>query len=189
MRVKHYFRAGRCRPMFTCMSLNTLQNSRSRTADAGDTGHARLDQAPWVVNSSLNVSERGSSWAAWSSRCWPPCRYAPAASPSCASAADPARAASSAPRHLRSRANPQPDPRITQVSTKAWYAALERAGIEDFRWHERRDAWASWHVQNGTGLFALHEMGGQESPEVVLRYAHLAAGHLAPHAERLGPCV
>jgi len=44
-------------------------------------------------------------------------------------------------------------------------------------------------VQNGTGLFALHEMGGQESPEVVLRYAHLAAGHLAPHAERLGPCV
>ncbi len=75
---------------------------------------------------------------------------------------------------------------ITQVSTKAWYAALERAGIEDFRWHDLRHTWASWHVQNGTPLFALQEMGGWESPEMVRRYAHLAADHLAPYAERLG---
>ena len=27
---------------------------------------------------------------------------------------------------------------ITQVSTKAWYAALERAGIENFRQHDLR---------------------------------------------------
>lgn len=74
---------------------------------------------------------------------------------------------------------------ITQVSTKAWYAALERAGIEDFRWHDLRHTWASWHVQNGTPLFALQEMGGWESPEMVRRYAHLAADHLAPYAERL----
>ena len=52
---------------------------------------------------------------------------------------------------------------IMQVSTKAWYAALERAGIEDFRWHDFRHTWASWHVQNGTPLFALQEMGGWES--------------------------
>jgi hypothetical protein len=53
---------------------------------------------------------------------------------------------------------------ITQVSTKAWYAALERAGIADFRWHDLRHSWASWHVQNGTPLFALQELGGWESP-------------------------
>jgi integrase len=74
---------------------------------------------------------------------------------------------------------------ITQVSTKAWYAALERAGITDFRWHDLRHTWASWHVQNGTPLFALQELGGWESAEMVRRYAHLAADHLAPYAERL----
>lgn len=74
---------------------------------------------------------------------------------------------------------------ITQVSTKAWYSALERAGIKDFRWHDLRHTWASWHVQQGTPLFALQEMGGWESSEMVRRYAHLAADHLSPYAERL----
>lgn len=74
---------------------------------------------------------------------------------------------------------------VTQVSTKAWYAGLKRAGIKDFRWHDLRHTWASWHVQNGTPLFALQELGGWESAEMVRRYAHLAADHLAPYAERL----
>jgi hypothetical protein len=42
-------------------------------------------------------------------------------------------------------------------------------------------------VQNGTPLFALQEMGGWAGAEMVRRYAHLAADHLAPYAERL--CV
>ena len=45
--------------------------------------------------------------------------------------------------------------------------------------------WASWHVQNGTPLFALQESGGGESPEMVHRYAHLSADHLVPYVERL----
>ena len=76
---------------------------------------------------------------------------------------------------------------ITQVSTKTWYMALERAGIENFRWHDLRHTWASWHVQSGTPLFALQELGGWESSEMVRRYAHLAADHLAPYAEGLKP--
>jgi integrase len=74
---------------------------------------------------------------------------------------------------------------ITQVSTKGWYGALKRAGIEKFRWHDLRHTWASWHVQSGTPLFALQELGGWESAEMVRRYAHLAADHLAPYADRL----
>jgi integrase len=74
---------------------------------------------------------------------------------------------------------------VYQVSTKAWYAALERAGIQDFRWHDLRHTWASWHVQNGTPLHALQELGGWESPEMVRRYAHFSAEHLAPYADRL----
>jgi len=75
--------------------------------------------------------------------------------------------------------------RITQVGTKAWRLALGRAGIEDFRWHDLRHTWASWHVQNGTPLHVLQEMGGWECAEMVRRYAHLSAEHLAPYAERL----
>ena len=48
-----------------------------------------------------------------------------------------------------------------------------------------RHTWASWDVQNGTPLFAVQELGGWESAEMVRRYAHLAADHLAPYAERL----
>jgi len=40
-------------------------------------------------------------------------------------------------------------------------------------------------VQSGTPLYALQELGGWESAEMVRRYAHLAADHLAPFAERL----
>jgi integrase len=74
---------------------------------------------------------------------------------------------------------------IRQVSTKAWYGALQRAGINDFRWHDLRHTWASWHVQSGTPLHVLQELGGWESAEMVRRYAHLSADHLAPYADRL----
>jgi integrase len=74
---------------------------------------------------------------------------------------------------------------IKQSNTKAWRKALKRAGIENFRWHDLRHTWASWHVQNGTSLQELQQLGGWASFEMVLRYAHLSSDHLKSAAERL----
>lgn len=74
---------------------------------------------------------------------------------------------------------------VTQCSTKAWRHALKRAGIENFRWHDLRHTWASWHVQSGTTLQELFELGGWSSFEMVLRYAHLSSSHLRNAADRL----
>lgn len=75
--------------------------------------------------------------------------------------------------------------RITQVNTKAWRKALSRVGIQNFRWHDLRHTWASWHVQNGTTLQELQVLGGWSSFEMVLRYAHLSSDHLRNAAERI----
>jgi integrase len=78
---------------------------------------------------------------------------------------------------------------IVQVSTKAWRNALDRVGIEDFCWHGLRHTWASWHVQAGTPLNVLQELGGWSSYEMVLRYAHLAPEHLSQHANSISGIV
>lgn len=70
-------------------------------------------------------------------------------------------------------------------TNRIWKKALAKAGIEDFRIHDCRHTWASWHVQAGTPLYALQEMGGWQSVEMVRRYAHLAPEHLAEHAARI----
>lgn len=71
---------------------------------------------------------------------------------------------------------------VWQVNTKSWRKAVAKAGLTDFRWHDLRHTWASWHVQAGTPLYALQEMGAWASVEMVRRYAHLSAAHLLPHA-------
>jgi integrase len=72
-----------------------------------------------------------------------------------------------------------------QKSSTAWDRARQRAGIEDFRFHDLRHTWASWHVQSGTSLPELMELGGWKSYEMVLRYAHLAPEKLSSVASRI----
>jgi integrase len=72
---------------------------------------------------------------------------------------------------------------IGQVNTKAWKSALERAKIEDFRWHDLRHTWASWLTQAGVPLNALQEMGAWKSTEMVRRYAHLAPEQFKQYAQ------
>ncbi len=74
---------------------------------------------------------------------------------------------------------------VTRANNHAWRKALRRAGIEDFRWHDLRHTWASWHVQAGTPLPVLKELGGWATLDMVMRYAHLGTDHLAEHAERI----
>lgn len=73
----------------------------------------------------------------------------------------------------------------TQVSTKAWWNALKRAGIENFRWHDLRHTWASWHAQDGTPMHALQTLGGWQTPSMVQRYAHLGLCDLKRYAEQV----
>jgi len=78
---------------------------------------------------------------------------------------------------------------ITQVNTKAWREALKRAGITDFRWHDLRHTWASWHAQGGTPQSVLQELGGWESASMVRRYAHFSPEHLRGYADGFGERV
>ncbi|HBD7398669.1 TPA: site-specific integrase [Legionella pneumophila] len=74
---------------------------------------------------------------------------------------------------------------VTRCNNHAWRKALDRARIENFRWHDLRHTWASWHVQNGTPLHELQQLGGWSNYEMVLRYAHLSSEHLQNAAERI----
>jgi integrase len=74
---------------------------------------------------------------------------------------------------------------IAATTTKAWYSAVKRADVVPLRFHDLRHTFASWHVQQGTPLSVLQELGGWQSSAMVSRYAHLGAEHLAPWNDRL----
>src|SRR5882757_5249973 len=74
---------------------------------------------------------------------------------------------------------------VKQCNTKAWRKTLARIGLSNFRWHDLRHTWASWHVQKGTSLVELQQLGGWSSFEMVLRYAHLSSDHLKQAANRI----
>lgn len=74
---------------------------------------------------------------------------------------------------------------IGQANTRAWSAALARAGIEDFRWHDLRHTFATWHRQAGTPTHELQRLGGWKTGAMVERYAHVAPEALQGAASRL----
>ena len=75
---------------------------------------------------------------------------------------------------------------VKSLNYKLWRTGVANAGIdEDFNWHDLRHTWASWLVQDGVSLYALKEMGGWKSLEMVQRYAHLAPEHLIQHASKI----
>ena len=74
---------------------------------------------------------------------------------------------------------------LNSANSTAWRAALKRAGIDDFRWHDLRHTWATWQRQAGTPTHELQRLGGWRTGAMVERYAHLAPDQLAVAASRL----
>lgn len=71
------------------------------------------------------------------------------------------------------------------VSNSAWLTALRRAEIQDFRFHDLRHTWASWHRQAGTSCDELKDLGGWKSRQMVDRYAKFATEQLTVAAARI----
>jgi integrase len=71
------------------------------------------------------------------------------------------------------------------VTNTAWENALRKAGIEDFRFHDLRHTWASWHRQAGTSCDELKDLGGWKTRSMVDRYAKFATENLLAAAMRI----
>lgn len=70
---------------------------------------------------------------------------------------------------------------VSSIKT-VWAKATAAAGLTDVTPHTLRHTWASWHVQAGTPLIVLKELGGWHSIEMVTRYGHLSPDHLSAWA-------
>jgi len=71
------------------------------------------------------------------------------------------------------------------VCNTAWLEAVKRSGLADFRFHDLRHTWASWHRQAGTSCDELKDLGGWKSRVMVDRYAKFATENLAIAASRI----
>lgn len=71
---------------------------------------------------------------------------------------------------------------INDIDRRDFQQAADKINASHLHFHDLRHTWASWHVQAGTPLFTLKEMGGWETLEMVRKYAHLNADHIIEHA-------
>lgn len=74
---------------------------------------------------------------------------------------------------------------MADVPRKSFEKARKLAGIKDFRWHDLRHTWASWHINAGTNPLELQELGGWKNAAMLRRYAHFAKDKLHEAAGRI----
>jgi integrase len=75
----------------------------------------------------------------------------------------------------------KPSNRIREV----FKGACKRAGITNFRIHDTRHTWATWHYQANRDLGALQKLGGWKTLAMVMRYAHTNVDELSSTIDRL----
>ncbi len=66
-----------------------------------------------------------------------------------------------------------------------WLAALKKAEIQDFKFHDLRHSAASYLAMNGASLAEIAEVLGHKTLQMVKRYAHLSEGHTARVVESM----
>lgn len=89
-----------------------------------------------------------------------------------------------------SRTEPKPgEPRKPVDLRAAFESALNRAKIEDFRWHDLRHSAASYLAMSGASLAEIAEILGHKTLAMVKRYAHLSDAHTASVVERMNARV
>lgn len=75
--------------------------------------------------------------------------------------------------------------RVFDIDRRNFKRACKASGVENFNFHDLRHTWASWHVQAGTPLYTLKNLGGWETLEMVNKYAHLNADHMLSYANNV----
>jgi integrase len=70
-----------------------------------------------------------------------------------------------------------------------WLAALNAAGIENFRFHDTRHSAASYMLMNGATLGELAEVLGHKTVQMVRRYSHLSESHARGIVERMNTAI
>lgn len=73
---------------------------------------------------------------------------------------------------------------VVRANTTSFKRVCKELDLKDFRWHDLRHAWATWHVQRGTPLEVLQELGGWSDYKMVKRYAHFSHQHLQQYVNR-----
>lgn len=73
------------------------------------------------------------------------------------------------------RANPAPEEAVFGIgdNKRWWEAALKRAKIQNFRWHDLRHTFCSRLAQNSASLKLIQEAAGHKTIVMSARYAHL----------------
>ena len=66
-----------------------------------------------------------------------------------------------------------------------WYKAVEKAGLDDFKFHDLRHTTASYLAQQGASLLEIAEVLGHKTLAMVKRYSHLTTSHKTTVVERM----